>query len=172
MTSWLRASAQAAVTPLAILATMAAVQAAWVSRGLLKELMSRPPVAANARPALDTARLESCVHTARNLDRTGLSLDNQLIVIQDTSARIDYLRRSLEGPQLPRPGLTEKESRIAFERHVAARDEMQGLLDRDMKAYRSQLAVYDHDVKAFERDCAGSFRKDDLETVRAGLRAE
>jgi hypothetical protein len=94
-----------------------------------------------------------------------------MIVIQDTTSRVAF-SRSLDGPQLPRPGHTEKELRAEYDRRSIERAAMQQTLDRDTDAYRRQLAAYDSGVKNFERDCAGSFRKEDLDAVKLRLKME
>jgi hypothetical protein len=145
--------------------------AAWINRHLLHELTSRPTVADDVAPALDAARLAACLRTARDLDRIAVSLDNQMIVIQDTTSRVDYMQY-LDRPHLPRLDLTDKQASDERERQLAKRADMQHLLDRDRNAYQKQLATYQDGVKAFERDCAGNFRKPDIEAATARLRAE
>jgi hypothetical protein len=156
---------------LAQLAAVPAAEAAWVNRNLLRTLLSRAPAAPDRQSVLDAGHLETCIRAARELDRIAVSLDNQMIVIQDTTSRVAF-SRSLDGPQLPRPGHTEKELRAEYDRRSIERAAMQQTLDRDTDAYRRQLATYDSGVKNFERDCAGSFRKEDLDAVKLRLKME
>lgn len=165
-----RRTAAACLALLAQLVTLPA-DAAWVSRNLLHALVTRAPAAPGSEPALDASRLESCIKTARDLDRLGVSLDNQMIVIQDTTSRVAY-SRSLDGPQLPRPGQTEKEMRNEYDQRMIERAAMQKTLDRDTDAYRRQLASYERGVANFEHDCSGSFRKEDLDAVKTRLKME
>jgi hypothetical protein len=166
-----RRSAAAWLLLLAQLTTVPAADAAWVSRNLLRGLLARAPAAPDGQAALDATQLENCIHKARELDRLASSLDNQMIVIQDTASRIAF-SRTLDGPQLPRPGYTEKEMRAEFDQRIAERAAMQQTLDRDTDAYRRQLAVYTSGVSNFERDCAGTFRKQELDAVKARLEME
>jgi hypothetical protein len=152
-------------------AVLPSADAAWVSRNLLHSLLARTPVAPDAKPALDAAQLENCVRSARDLDRLASSLDNQMIVIQDTTSRVTF-SRTLDGPQLPRPGHTEKEMRAEFDQRIAERAAMEKTLDRDTDAYRRQLAAYTSGVDKFERECAGTFRKEDLDAVKTRLKME
>jgi len=168
-TSRLRSAAPAGVALLATLA-FAAPAGAWVNRNLLRELLARPPAAPDSQPALDAERLEACLRKARDLDRLANSLDQWMIVIQDTISRVAYARGLENQPQLPRPDRTEKQMRAEFEHTMAEVAEMQKTLDRDTKAYRVQLAVFNDGLKAYERDCAGSFRKDDLDAAKARLK--
>jgi hypothetical protein len=168
------ASTIAAAGSMALLVQAAALptaDAAWVSRNLLHVLLARAPAAPGTRPTLDAMQFENCIRTARELDRAASSLDNQMIVIQDTTSRITF-SRTLDGPQLPRPGLTEKGMEAEFDQRIIERAAMQQTLDRDTEAYRSQLAAYDRGVRNFDRDCAGTFRKEDLDAVKTQLKME
>lgn len=171
METRLHRSALASIVLLAQVATAPAADAAWVNRHLLHALLARAPAAAEGQPALDAKRLEDCVRTARDLDRMAVSLDNQMIVIQDTTSWIAY-SHTLDGPQLPRPDRTEKELSADFEHRIAERAVMQQRLERDTDAYRRQLATYDSGVERFERDCGGTFRSQDLDTVKTRLGLE
>ncbi len=171
-TSRLRSAAPAGVALLATLAFGACADAAWVNRNLLRELLARPPAVPGSQPALDAARLEACLRSARDLDRLAVSLDQQMIVIQDTTSRVAYSRNLEDRPQLPRPDRTEDQMRAQFEHSITERAEMQKTLDRDTKAYRTQLARFNDGLTAYERDCAGSFRKDDLDAAKARLKME
>jgi hypothetical protein len=145
-------------------------EAAWVNRHLLPELLARPPAAQGSQPALDAARVEVCLRSARDLDNLAGSLDQLMIVIQDTTARIDYARSLESRSQLPRPDRTEGELRTQHEGGIAERTELQRLLDRDIKDYRTRLANLTDSTIAYERDCNGSFRRDDLDAARARLK--
>jgi hypothetical protein len=171
METWLHRSAPAWIALLAQVAIVAPADAAWVNRNLLHGLLSRAPAAADAEPALDAKRLEDCIRAARDLDRMAVSLDNQMIVIQDTTSWIAY-SHTLDGPQLPRPDRTEKELSAEFEHRLAERAVMQKRLERDTDAYRRQLATYNSGVERFERDCNGTFRSQDLDAVKARLGLE
>jgi hypothetical protein len=161
-------AAAASVALLVQAALLPPADAAWVSRNLLRSLLARTP---DTKPTLDATQLENCIRSARDLDRVASSLDNQMIVIQDTTSRVTF-SRTLDGPQLPRPGHSEKELRAEFDHRVAERAAMEKTLDRDTDAYRRQLATYNSGVDKFERDCAGTFRKEDLDAVKTRLKME
>ena len=169
-TPWLRSALPAGTILFFVLAFAAVSDAAWVNRHLLLELLARPPVAPGSQPTLDAARVEACLRSARDLDGLGGALDQLMIVIQDTAARIEYSRH-LEGrPQLPRPDSTEKQMYAQYHGGLAERAELQQLLDRDTEDYRARLAGFGDGIKAYERDCTGSFRRDDLEAAKGGSR--
>jgi len=151
------------------LACATVTDAAWVNRNLLHEFLARPPVAPVGQPTLDAARIEACLHSAQDLDRLGGLLDQQTIVIQDTASRVAYSRSLEDRPQLPRPDRSEKQMRAQYDEGTAELAELQKLLDRDTKVYRVQFARFSDGIKAYERDCTGSFRKDDLDAARARL---
>ncbi len=144
-------------------------EAAWVNRNLLQEFLARPPVAPGSQPTLDASRIEACLRSARDLDRLGGLLDQQTIVIQDTTSRVAYSRSLGDRPQLPRPDRSEKQMRAQYDEGIAELAELQKLLDRDTKVYRAQVARFRDGIKAYERDCTGSFRKDHLDAAKARL---
>jgi hypothetical protein len=170
-TLWPRPATSAGAALIAVLAIAPTADAAWVSQNLLRGLLARAPIAADRQPTLDATQLESCIRTARELDRSATSLDNQMIVIQDTTSRVAFSHR-LDGPQLPKPGYTEKEMRAEFDQRMAELAAMQQTLDRDSDAYRRQLTAYNSGLANFEHDCAGTFRKQDLDAVKARLKME
>jgi hypothetical protein len=163
--------APAGVALVAMLSSAAPADA-WVNRNLLRELLARPPAAPGSQPTLDAARLTACLRRARDLDRLAGSLDQQMIVIQDTTSRVAYARSIENRPQLPRPDRTEKQMRADYEHEIAERAEMQKTLDRDTRAYDVQLARFNDGLGTYKRDCAGNFRKDDLDTAKAQLKTE
>jgi hypothetical protein len=153
-----------------VLACATVTDAAWVNRNLLRELLARPPVAYGSQPTLDAARVEACLRSARELDGMAGSLDQLMIVIQDTAARVEYFRNLGDRPQLPDPHRTEEQMRAQHEGGIAERAQLQILLDRDTTVYRAQFASFNDGFKAYERDCSGSFRSDDLEAAKARLK--
>jgi hypothetical protein len=157
---------------LATLTFAAPAHAAWVNRNLLRELLGRAPAAPGSQPALDATRLEACLRGARDLDRLGVSLDQQMIVIQDTRSRIAYSRSLEDRPQLPRPDQTEEQMRAEAKHSVAERAEMEKTLDRDSGTYQGQLAKFNDGLKSYKRDCTGSFRKEDLDAAKARLKLQ
>ncbi len=169
-TPWLRSARPAGTILVFVLAFATVSQAAWVNRNLLRELLARPPVAPGSQPTLDAARVEVCLRSARDLDSLAGSLDQLMIVIQDTAARVDYARWLEERPQLPLPDRTENQIRAQHEGGTAERAQLQQLLDRDTKDYRARLASLMDGVKAYERDCTGSFRRDHLDAAKARLK--
>ncbi len=171
-TPWLRLALPAGTVPLFVLALASAADAAWVNRHLLRELLARPPVAAGSQPTLGAAQLQACLRRARDLDRLAVSLDQLMIVIEDTTSRVAYSRNLENRPQLPRPDITENQMRAQNEHSIAERAELQKLLDRDTEAYRAQLTSFSDGVNAYERDCTGSYRKDELEAAKAQLKME
>ncbi len=169
-TPWLRSALPAGKILFFGLAFTTVSEAAWLNRNLLGELLARAPVVPGSQPTLDAARVEACLRSARDLDRLAGSLDQLMIVIQDTASRVDYARSLDDRPQLPRPDRTENQTRAQHEGGIAERAELQRLLDRDTKDYRARLASFRDGIKAYERDCTGSFRRDHLEAAKARLK--
>ena len=167
---WLRSALPAGAIVFLVLAFATVANAAWVNRHLLREFLARPPVAPGSQPTLDAARVEACLRSARDLDGLAGSLDQLMIVIQDTAARVEYLRNLGERPQLPDPDRTEEQMRAQHEGGIVQRAALQRLLDRDTEDYRARLASFGDGIKAYERDCSGSFRSDDLDAAKARLK--
>jgi hypothetical protein len=169
-TPWLRSVLTAGTTLFFVLAFATGSEAAWVNRHLLREFLARPTVVPGGQPTLDAARVEACLRSARDLDGLAGSLDQLMIVIQDTTSRIEYAQHVEGRPQLPLPDRTEKQMRAKHEGGVAERAQLEALLDRDTKDYRARLASFRDGIKAYERDCTGSFRRDHLDAAKARLK--
>ena len=124
-TPWLRSALPAGKILFFGLAFTTVSEAAWLNRNLLGELLARAPVAPGSQPTLDAARVEACLRSARDLDGLAGALDQLMIVIQDTAARIEYSRHLEDRPQLPRPDRTENQTRAQHEGGIAERAELQ-----------------------------------------------
>ena len=134
------------------------------------EFLARPPVAPGSQPTLDAARVEACLRSARDLDGLAGALDQLMIVIRDTAARVEVFAQSRRTSAVADPDRTEEQMRAQHEGGIVQRAALQRLLDRDTEDYRARLASFGDGIKAYERDCSGSFRSDDLDAAKARLK--
>jgi hypothetical protein len=156
-------------TPSAVLLFAAVVVASGDAQALhtsLAQFLARVPVEANASLTLD--QVEACVKTAHALDRTGNELDMQMEAIQTASGQAMFLHY-LNRAQLPRLDDAGADARAEYDQRVGQHDALRRKLGADIPIYEKRMADYETGVKAFDRDCAGTFTARDRDAAKAKL---
>ena len=141
---------------------------AHAARALLHELMVRVPAAESAKPALPADKLEACMRTARDLDKTGVALDEQISEVERVTAEAMFLQYQLN-MKFPRLDGGDENAMADFSAQSARHDALSRQFKEKYEAYQARDKSYQTAVAAFERDCAGNFTRADLDAAKTKL---
>lgn len=141
---------------------------AHAARGLLAGLLARAPAAPGAAVSLGAGKLEGCLRTARDLDKTGAALDDAMSDVQRTAAEAMFLQYQ-NNAQLPALDSAGEQAKTDLGLRVARHDELSQKMKSQYAAYQKRQTDYEVAVAAFERDCAGTFSRADLDAAKLKL---
>jgi hypothetical protein len=152
-----------AALPAALLFGAGETQAA---RPLLAELLARAPAA--GKPAMSPLALEACLRQARELDRTGTAIDNEIAAIDRLAAEGIFLQNQINA-ELPMLGGYDEPGLNEFQRRMIRHEELAKKFQADFPLYQQKQKAYDAAVEEFDRDCAQDFAAGDLAAAKAKL---
>jgi hypothetical protein len=133
---------------------------------VLKDFMARPP-AKTDEPVMSALALEACIHRAQELDRAGIAIDLEIAAIDREAAEALLLQKQLNA-ELPMIGAYDESALNEFQRRVVRHQELTRKFHMEFPRYQDNQKAYDADVDEFEHViCAGRFRRNDLDAVRA-----
>jgi hypothetical protein len=133
---------------------------------VLKDLVARPP-AKTDEPVMSALALEACIHRAQELDRAGVAIDLEITAIDREAAEALLLQKQLN-TELPMIGSYDETALNEFQRRVVRHEELTRKFQMAFPLYQDKQRAYDADVDEFEHViCAGRFRTNDLDAVRA-----
>ncbi|MGB7258700.1 MAG: hypothetical protein ACRECC_01460 [Pseudolabrys sp.] len=141
---------------------------AEAARGLLPQLLARAPATGGGKAALAADKLEACLRRARDLDKTGVALDEQMSDVQRTTAEAMFLQYQ-NNMQLPSLDSADDQAKTDLGLRMARHDELSQQLKSQYAAYQKRQSEYEIAVAAFERDCAGNFTRADLDAAKSKL---
>jgi hypothetical protein len=140
---------------------------AIAARPLLAELLARAPAAAG-KPAISPLALEACLRQARELDRTGTAIDNEIAAIDRIAAEGVFLQNQINA-ELPMLGGYDESGLNDFQRRMIRHEELAKKFQADFPLYQEKQKAYDAAVEEFDRDCAQDFAAGDLAAAKAKL---
>ena len=140
---------------------------ASAARALLAELMARAPADVND-PAMSPLALEACLRRAQELDRTGTAIDYEIAAIDREAAEALLLQKQINA-ELPTLGDFDEPALNEFQRRVIRHEELAKNFQAEFPRYQQKQKDYDEAVSELERNCAGRFRRGDLDTVKKML---
>ena len=156
-----------AALPAALLFGAGETQAA---RPLLAELLARAPAAGKPanQPIMSPLALEACLRQARELDRTGTAIDNEIAAIDRLAAEGIFLQNQINA-ELPILGGYDEPGLNDFQRRMIRHEELAKKFQADFPLYQQKQKAYDAAVEEFDRDCAQGFAAGDLAAAKAKL---
>jgi hypothetical protein len=138
------------------------------ARTVLKDFMARPP-AKTDEPVMSALALEACVRRAQELDRAGTAIDLEIAAIDREAAEALLLQKQLN-TELPMISAYDETALDEFQRRVVRHQELTKKFQMEFPRYQDKQRAYDADVDEFEHViCAGRFRRNDLDAVRAKI---
>lgn len=152
---------------IAFAATLAFASETHAARPLLAELLARAPAAAG-KPAMSPLALEACLRQARELDRTGTAIDNEIAAIDRLAAEGIFLQNQINA-ELPMLGGYDEPGLNDFQRRMIRHEELAKKFQDDFPLYQQKQKAYDAAVEEFDRDCAQNFTAGDLAAAKAKL---
>jgi len=133
---------------------------------VLKDFMARPP-AKTDEPVMSALALEACIQRAQELDRAGIAIDLEIAAIDREAAEALLLQKQLNA-ELPVIGAYDETALNEFQRRIVRHEELTRKFQIEFPRYQDKQKAYDADVDEFEHViCAGRFRGNDLDAVRA-----
>ena len=135
------------------------------ARPLLAELLARAPVEAG-KPAMSPLALEACLRQARELDRTGTAIDNEIAGIDRLAAEGIFLQNQINA-EMPMLGGYDEPGLNDFQRRMIRHEELARKFEREFPLYRQRQKEYDAAVADFDRDCSSRFAAGDLDAAKA-----
>jgi hypothetical protein len=136
------------------------------ARPLLAELLARAP--AVGKPAMSPLALEACLRQARELDRTGTAIDNEIAAIDRLAAEGIFLQNQINA-ELPMLGGYDEPGLNDFQRRMIRHEELAKKFQDDFPLYQQKQKAYDAAVEEYDRDCAQNFTAGDLTAAKAKL---
>ena len=140
---------------------------AIAARPLLAELLARAPVEAG-KPAMSPLALEACLRQARELDRTGTAIDNEIAGIDRLAAEGIFLQNQINA-EMPMLGGYDEPGLNAFQKRVIRHEELAKKFKAEFPLYQEKQKAYDAAVAEFDRDCARGYTAGDLGANKAKL---
>ena len=140
---------------------------ARAARTLLADLLARPPAAAG-QPTMSDLALEACLRRARELDRTGVSVDNDVAAIDRLAAEGMFLQHQIDA-EMPMLGGYDEKGLNDLQHRLIRHEELAKKFQTAFPLYQQRQKNYDAAVAEFERNCARGFSASDLESVKAKL---
>ena len=137
------------------------------ARPLLAELLARAPVEAG-KPAMSPLALEACLRQARELDRTGTAIDNEIAGIDRLAAEGIFLQNQINA-EMPMLGGYDEPGLNDFQRRMIRHEELAKQFQAEFPLYQQKQKTYDAAVAEFDRDCAQGFAASDLDAAKANL---
>ena len=137
------------------------------ARPLLAELLARAPVDAG-QPAMSPLALEACLRQARELDRTGSSIDTEIAAIDRLAAEGMFLQNQIDA-ELPMLGGYDEPGLNDFQHRLIRHEQLAKQFQAEFPLYQQKQKTYDAAVEEFERDCAQGFAASDLDAAKANL---
>lgn len=141
------------------------IEPALAARPLLAELLGRAPVPAGGMSAL---ALEACIIRARELEKAGLALDNE-VAAMDRLAAEDRLLKNRINAEIGAVNDYDEAGIKAFQERVIRQSELNRTFEAAFALYRQNQNVYDTALNDFDRNCARPFTAADLAAVKAKL---
>jgi len=135
------------------------------ARVLLAELMARAPAEADA-PAISMLALEACMRGAQKLDRKGITIDYEIAAIDREVAEAQLLQNRINA-ELPTLGNYDEPALNEFQRRVIRHEELAKKFQVEFPLYQKKQKAYDAEVGEFDHNCAGRFRRGDLEAIKS-----
>jgi hypothetical protein len=126
---------------------------------LLAELLARAPADAGKpanQPIMSPLALEACLRQARELDRTGTAIDNEIAAIDRLAAEGIFLQNQINA-ELPMLGGYDEPGLNDFQRRMIRHEELAKKFQADFPLYQQKQKAYDAAVEEFDRDCAQDF---------------
>jgi len=148
-------------------ALMFGASEAIAARPLLAELLARAPVEA-VKPAMSPLALEACLRQARELDRTGTAIDNEIAGIDRLAAEGIFLQNQINA-EMPMLGGYDEPGLNDFQRRMIRHEELAKKFQAEFPLYQQKQKAYDAAVAEFDRDCAQYFRAGDLAAAKSKL---
>jgi len=139
---------------------------AQAARTLLADMLARPPVA--DRPVMSALALEACLARAKELDRTGVAVDMQVVAIDRLAAEGLLLQNQINA-ELPVLGDFDEKGLNDFQQRVIRREQLARQFKTEFPVYQQAQKDYDAAVAEFERNCAGGFSASDLAAAKTKL---
>jgi hypothetical protein len=136
------------------------------ARPLLAELLARAP--AVGKPAMSPLALEACLRQARELNRTGTAIDNEIAAIDRLAAEGIFLQKQIDA-ELPMLGGYDEPGLNDFQRRMIRHEELAKKFQADFPLYQQKQKAYDAAVVEFDRDCAQNFTAGDLAAAKSKL---
>src|SRR5215475_13132950 len=150
---------------IAFVVALAAVDAT-AAPTVLKDFMARPP-AKTDEAVMSALALEACVQRAQELDRAGIAIDLEIAAIDREAAEALLLQKQLNA-ELPMIGAYNETALNEFQRRVVRHEQLTKKFQIEFPRYQDKQKAYDAEVDEFEHVvCAGRFRGNDLDAVRA-----
>lgn len=140
---------------------------AHAARPLLAELLARAPVDAD-QPAMSALALEACLLKARELDKTGTAIDDEISAIERETAEAMFLESQINA-ELPMLGGYDEPRLNAFQKRVIRHEDLAKKFKAEFPLYQQKQKAYDAAVAEFDRDCAQGLHAVDLDAVKAKL---
>jgi len=140
---------------------------AIAARPLLAELLARAPVEAG-KPAMSPLALEACLRQARELDRTGTAIDNEIAGIDRLAAEGIFLQNQINA-EMPMLGGYDEPGLNDFQRRMIRHEELAKKFQAEFPLYQQKQKAYDAAVAEFDRDCALGFAASALGTAKSKL---
>ena len=153
-----------AALPAALLFGAGQTQAA---RPLLAELLARAPTAAG-QPAMSPLALEACLRQARELDRTGTTIDSEIAAIDRLTAEGMFLQNQIDA-ELPMLSGYDEPELNDFQHRLIRHEELAKKFQAEFPLYQQEQKAYDASVAEFDHDCAQGFAASDLVAAKANL---
>ncbi len=147
-----------------------APNSANAARALLAGLMARAPAGVND-PAMSPLALEACLRRAQDLDRIGTAIDYEIAAIDREAAEALLLQKQIN-VELATLGDYGEPALNEFQRKVIRHEELAKKFQSEFPLYQKKQKDYDDAVVELENNCAGRFRRGDLETVKKLLGME
>ncbi len=147
-----------------------APNSANAARTLLAGLMARTPAGVND-PATSPLALEACLRRARELDRIGTAIDYEIAAIDREAAEALLLQKQIN-VELATLGDYAEPALNEFQRKVIRHEELAKKFQTEFPLYQKKQKDYDEAISELESNCAGRFRRGDLETVKKILEIE
>jgi len=136
------------------------------ARPLLAELLARAP--AVGKPAMSPLALEACLRQARELNRTGTAIDNEIAAIDRLAAEGIFLQKQIDA-ELPMLGGYDEPGLNDFQRRMIRHEELAKKFQADFPLYQQKQKAYDAEVEEFDRDCTQNFTAGDLAAAKSKL---
>ncbi len=147
--------------PTALLFGAGETQAA---RPQLAELLAQAPVDAGKSAMSPLALLRQ----ARQLDRTGETIDYEIAAIDREAAEGMFLQNQINA-EMPMLGGYDEAGLNDFQHRMIRHEELAKKFQAGFPLYQQKQKAYDATVADFDRDCGQGFTDGDLGTAKAKL---